>query len=79
MSELSSQLNAEVPCFPIEAPASPGTIHSLYGTACAICGRLLYVDQDTLQRITYATQSGLDNPLRCEVCKEEYDDLVFEG
>jgi len=26
-----------------------------------------------------AMNSGLDNPFRCGVCNEEYDDLAYEG
>ena len=26
-----------------------------------------------------AMESGLENPFRCEVCAEEYDDLAYEG
>ena len=26
-----------------------------------------------------AIDSGLDNPFRCEVCNEEYDELAYEG
>lgn len=46
---------------------------------CGMCARELYVDEDAYHYYTEALVSGLDNPFRCEVCSEEYDDLVYEG
>lgn len=46
---------------------------------CGMCARELYVDEDAHQFYSEALISGLDNPFRCEVCAEEYDDLVYEG
>jgi len=46
---------------------------------CGVCARELYVDDDAYGKYTEALISGLDNPFRCEVCSEEYDDLVYEG
>ena len=46
---------------------------------CGMCARELYVDEDAHQFYSEALISGLDNPFRCEVCSEEYDDLVYEG
>ena len=46
---------------------------------CGMCARELYVDEDSYLLYSEALLSGLDNPFRCEVCSEEYDDLVYEG
>jgi len=46
---------------------------------CGVCAREIYVDDDAYNYYTEALISGLDNPFRCEVCSEEYDDLVYEG
>jgi hypothetical protein len=46
---------------------------------CGMCSRAVYVDEETFCFATEAMESGLDNPFRCEVCKEEYDDLAYEG
>ncbi len=46
---------------------------------CGMCAKELYVDEENYRRYTEALISGLDNPFRCEVCNEEYDDLVYEG
>ena len=46
---------------------------------CGMCARELYVDEDAYEFYTEALVSGLDNPFRCEVCSEEYDDLAYEG
>ena len=46
---------------------------------CGMCARELYVDESAYGSYARALLSGLDNPFRCEVCAEEYDDLAFEG
>lgn len=46
---------------------------------CGMCAKELYVDEDGYRLYTEALISGLDNPFRCEICNEEYDDLVYEG
>jgi len=79
MSGPGTNINNEAPCFPVESPTNHRTWQNHYAAYCGMCGRILYVDQDTLQRINYATQSGLDNPMRCERCGVEYDDLAYEG
>jgi hypothetical protein len=33
----------------------------------------------TFDFVSDAINSGLNDPFRCELCREEYDDLVFEG
>lgn len=50
-----------------------------YEVRCGMCARELYVDEDTYGLYSEALMSGLDNPFRCEVCSEEYDDLAYEG
>ena len=44
-----------------------------------MCARELYVDEDAYRFCSEALLSGLDNPFRCEVRSEEYDDLAYEG
>lgn len=46
---------------------------------CGMCARTVYVDEETFDFATEAIKSGLDNPFRCEICAEEYDDLAYEG
>ena len=46
---------------------------------CGMCARELYVDDEGYRLYMEAINSGLDNPFRCEVCHEEYDDLAYEG
>jgi len=46
---------------------------------CGMCARELYVDDEGYALYMEAINSGLDNPFRCEVCNEEYDDLAYEG
>ena len=46
---------------------------------CGMCAKELYVDDEGYRLYMEAITSGLDNPFRCEVCNEEYDDLAYEG
>ena len=46
---------------------------------CGMCARELYVDEDAYRFYSDALISGLDNPFRCEICSEEYDDLAYAG
>jgi len=46
---------------------------------CGMCGKIIYVDQATFDFVSDAINSGLDDPFRCELCKDEYDDLAYEG
>ena len=46
---------------------------------CGMCGKTIYIDNETFGFVSEAIKAGLDDPFRCELCKEEYDDLVYEG
>jgi hypothetical protein len=46
---------------------------------CGMCFREVTVNEDTYRFVSEAMESGLDNPFRCKVCAEEYDDLAYEG
>ena len=41
---------------------------------CGMCARSVFVDEETYRFSSDAIESGLDNPFRCELCAEEYDD-----
>jgi hypothetical protein len=60
-------------------PASTMTDENQHEVRCGMCARELYVDDEGYRFYMEAMNSGLDNPYRCEVCNEEYDDLVYEG
>jgi hypothetical protein len=44
-----------------------------------MCGSLIYIDKETFSFVDDAIKAGLDDPFRCERCKEEYDDMAYEG
>ena len=46
---------------------------------CGMCGRIIYVEEETFSFVSDAIEAGLDNPFRCALCKVEYDELVYEG
>ena len=77
MATLRSYTDQTQPAF-IPA-ASTMTDENQHEVRCGMCARELYVDEDAYQFYTEALVSGLDNPFRCEVCREEYDDLAYEG
>ena len=59
-------------------PASSMTDENEYEVRCSICAREGYVDEETYRFVSEAINLGLDNPFRCEICAEEYDDLIYE-
>jgi hypothetical protein len=63
---------------PIQA-TSIMTDENQHEVRCGMCARELYVDEEAYRFYSEALVSGLDNPFRCEVCSEEYDDLAYEG
>lgn len=60
-------------------PTSVMTDGNQHEVRCGMCARELYVDDNGYRLYMEAINSGLDNPFLCEVCNEEYDDLVYEG
>ena len=60
-------------------PTSFATERNEHEVRCAMCARSVYVDEETFRFASEAITSGLDNPFRCEICEEEYDDLALEG
>ena len=45
---------------------------------CGMCAKEIYVEGEGYRLYMEAINSGLDNPFRCEVCSEEYDDLAWD-
>ena len=60
-------------------PTSFPTERNEHEVRCGMCARPVFVDEETYLFTSDAIKSGLDNPFRCEVCAEEYDDLAYEG
>ena len=60
-------------------PTSIMTDDTQHEVRCGMCARELYVDDEGYRLYMEAMNSGLDNPFRCELCNEEYDDLAYEG
>ena len=57
-------------------PTSFMTERNEHEVRCGMCARTGYVNEETSRSVSEAIESGLDNPFRCEVCEEEYDDLA---
>ncbi len=49
-----------------------------YELPCSVCGRLLYVDQSTLESYEKGMEYDLDNQFTCYECEQEYQDLAYE-
>jgi hypothetical protein len=73
----SSQINPEPP----KPTATTSFMDEEYEheVRCGICARAVDVNDETYRFVTETTEAGLENPFRCEVCAEEYDDLAYEG
>lgn len=66
--------NRDIP----RGPTSFMTERNDHEVRCGMCLREVYVDDETYLFGYQAIESGLDNPFRCEVCGDEYDDLAHE-
>ena len=77
MSTVQSYIGQN-PQRPVSAP-SIMTDDKQHEVRCGMCAKELYVDDDGYRLYMEAITSGLDNPFRCEVCSEEYNDLAYEG
>lgn len=62
-----------------QGPTIFKTERNLHEVRCGMCGRIIYVEEETFNFVSEAIKAGLDNPFRCALCKVEYDDLVYEG
>lgn len=60
-------------------PTSFPTERNEQEVRCGICARPVYVDDEAYRLGNEEIGSGLDNPFRCEVCEEDYDDLAYQG
>lgn len=38
---------------------------------CGLCGRIIYVEENSFEFVSEAIKAGLDEPFRCELCKDE--------
>ena len=65
----------------ITSPATTSfkTQQNQHEVRCGMCGSIIYVDEETFSFVQDAIKTGLDDPFRCARCKEEYDNLAYEG
>ena len=78
MTTLRSYIDQNQPG-PPPAAAAIMSDENRHEVRCGMCARELYVDNEGYRLYMEAINSGLDNPFRCEMCTEEYDDLAYEG
>lgn len=45
---------------------------------CGVCGKMLFVDKETLGNYEKALEHDLDNQFICADCEREYEDLAYE-
>ena len=64
---------------PTDLSSQPIEALNEHEVRCGMCARAVDVNEETYRFVSEAIESGLDNPFRCEVCAEEYDDLAYEG
>jgi hypothetical protein len=62
-----------------EGPTSYKTPVNGSEVRCGMCGGLFYVDEATAKAVGVAARTGLDNPFMCADCRDEYDELAYEG
>ena len=67
------------PGLPTYGPTMFKTERNQREAHCGMCGKVIYVEEAQFDFVSEAIKSGLDDPFRCSRCKEEYDDLVYDG
>lgn len=76
MTQLARLPSQHIPTF---GPTFFKTDRNQQEVRCGMCGTIIYVDAETFNFVNEAINAGLDDPFRCQLCKEEYDDLAYEG
>lgn len=76
---LRSELNPEERVGLHDGPTSYKTPANGVEVRCGMCGGLFYVNEATATTISVAARTGLDNPFMCKDCRDEYDELAYEG
>jgi hypothetical protein len=74
---LRSEQNPEERLGLQKGPTSYKTPVNSYEGRCGMCGVIQFVDEPTLRSICAAAEEGLDNPVRCAVCEEEYEESAY--
>ena len=59
-------------------PTSYMTERNEREVSCGMCARTVFVDEETYRSGSDEIKAGLDNPFRCEICEEDYDDLAHQ-
>jgi hypothetical protein len=59
-------------------PTSFMTERNAHEVRCGMCAREIYVDDETYLLGGERIDAGLENPFRCEICAEEYDEPGYE-
>ncbi len=77
MARLRSQLDPDQQNK--SGPSTFRTKENEYELRCSMCGRLAYVDEETLEGVRTAIEAGADNPFVCENCEEEYEEIAHGG
>ena len=58
-------------------PTSFMTLRNTHEVRCGMCQRPFYVDEETYAYGQEAIEFGSDDPYRCEICLEEYEDIAY--
>ena len=69
----TSQINPEQNVTPTTSFMDEEYEHEL---RCGICARAVDVSDETYLSVTEIVEAGLENPFRCELCAEEYDEVA---
>jgi hypothetical protein len=59
-------------------PAEYRSATDRYELPCSVCGKTLFVDEDTKRDLERASERDLDYAFTCSDCDQEYDGLAYE-
>lgn len=55
------------------------TAQNQYEVHCVDCYKAFYVDKETIDEIERLIVAGLDNPVRCTECRQNFEALAYES
>lgn len=61
-----------------DEPTEYVTAQNQFDLPCGVCGKLLYVNRETLDAYEKAFAQDLDNQFICADCEQDYEDAAYE-
>jgi hypothetical protein len=74
--KIRAELDADI--INANEPTEYATDTNRFQLPCGVCGKMLFVDRETLAAYEKALLHDLDNQFICADCEREYEDSAYE-